>query len=86
MAKNFNLSFTLYKDDYLELVKKAQDLKVQILDDLQDLQWEEGDICEETQITFRGPKKSLVELASFDHELHGDGFSFSEEDVLECLE
>jgi hypothetical protein len=28
----------------------------------------------------------LVELAAFDHELHGDGFSFSEEEVLDCLE
>jgi hypothetical protein len=28
----------------------------------------------------------LVELAAFDHELHGGGFSFSEEEVLDCLE
>lgn len=86
MAENFNLIFTVYKDDYLDLIKKAQDLKVKVMDNIQDLDWEPSDPCEESQITFRGPKQSLIELAAFDHELHGGGFSFNEEEVLDCLE
>jgi len=86
MPKNFNLNFTVYKDDYLDLIKKSQDLKIKVMENIQNLDWEPGDPCEEAQITFRGSKNSLVELAAFDHELHGDGFSFSEEEVLDCLE
>ena len=86
MPKNFNLNFTVYKDDYLDLIKKSQDLKIKVVDNIENLDWEPGDPCEEAQITFRGSKNSLVELAAFDHELHGDGFSFSEEEVLDCLE
>ena len=86
MPKNFNLNFTVYKDDYLDIIKKSQDLKIKVMDNIQKLDWEPGDFCEEAQITFRGPKNSLVELAAFDHELHGGGFSFSEEEVLDCLE
>jgi len=86
MPKNFNLNFTVYKDDYLDLIKKSQELKIKVMENIQNLDWEPGDPCEEAQITFRGSKNSLVELAAFDHELHGDGFSFSEEEVLDCLE
>jgi len=86
MPKNFNLNFTVYKNDYLDLIKKSQELKIKVMENIQNLDWEPGDFGEEAQITFRGSKNSLVELAAFDHELHGDGFSFSEEEVLDCLE
>lgn len=88
MAKHFNLNFTIYKDDYQDLVKKAQELKVKCVTPgrLRNIPWEPGDLCEESWLTFRGTKTSLIELAAFDHHLHGGGFSFNEEDVMDCFE
>ena len=43
---------------------------------------EEGDIG----LAVYGPKKDLVALAAEEHRLHGDGFSFNEEEVIESLE
>ena len=85
MAKNFNIDLNILKSDFEGLINKAKELKVTPIN-LNSVQWEVGDMDEEeAAITFKGPKKSLIELASFTHELYGGGFSFSEEDVLEVL-
>lgn len=41
---------------------------------------------EEISLVVYGPKKDLIEVAAFDHKLHGDGFSFNPQDVLEAIE
>ena len=85
MAKNFNIDLNILKSNFEGLINKAKELKVTPIN-LNSVQWEVGDMDEEeAAITFKGPKKSLVELAAFTHELYGGGFSFSEEDVLEVL-
>lgn len=85
MAKNFNIDLNIFKSDFTDLINKAKELKVNRID-TGDILWEVGDMDEEeATISFKGPKKSLVELSAFTHGLYGDGFSFSEEDVLECI-
>ena len=79
------IDINILKSDFEGLINKAGELKVTPLN-LNSVQWEVGDMDEEeATITFRGPKKSLIELAAFTHELYGGGFSFSEEDVLDCI-
>ena len=85
MAKNFNIDLNILKSDFTDLINRANELKVTPLN-LNSVQWEVGDMDEEeATISFNGPKKALVELAFFTHELYGDGFSFSDEDVLDCI-
>lgn len=89
MAKNFNLDLTVIKLDLNSLLNQAQVLGVSpttpALIRTGQIQWEAGDMGEEAVITFRGPKKALVELAFFTHGLYGAGFSFSDQDVLEVI-
>lgn len=89
MAKNFNLDLEIFKSDLNNILNQAQVLKVKPVNPALirtgQIQWTMGDLEEETILTFTGPKKALVELAFFTHGLYGGGFSFSDEDVLDCI-
>jgi hypothetical protein len=90
-----NLDLTVFKDDYDNILNKAKELKVVPLTQPKDMVWEDSDeveepdgsikVLQESFNTFRGPKKALVELSFFLHELYGAGFSFNEDEVLECV-
>lgn len=41
---------------------------------------------EEISLVVYGTKEDLIDVAAYDHNLHGAGFSFNPEDVLEAIE
>ena len=41
---------------------------------------------EEISLVVYGTKKDLIDVAAYDHKLHGAGFSFNPQDVLEAIE
>ena len=92
MAK---LDLTVFKDELDRVLVRATDLGLKCLSRLKDIEWEPGDeveddngevkILEEAVLIFSGKPAALIELASFDHELHGAGFSFSVEEVQEVI-
>lgn len=92
MAK---LDLTVFKDELDRVLVRATDLGLKCLNRLKDIEWEPGDeveddngnikILEEAVLIFSGKPAALIELASFDRELHGAGFSFSVEEVQEVI-
>ena len=92
MAK---LDLTVFKDELEQVLVRATDLGLKCHSRLNAIEWEPGDevededgnvkILEEAVLIFSGKPSALVELASFDHELHGAGFSFSVEEVKEVI-
>jgi hypothetical protein len=66
-------SFNEFKD-----VCKAKDLFLDIDDISND---DEG-----ISIVFYGTQNELMQFAEIDHSLHGDGFSFNQNDVIDAME
>lgn len=83
----YQLTFTLYQNDYQLLLDKATELGIDF--DFSD----DFELDEDTGlmtlhfVPFYGTADNLLKLAKFDDELHGHGGpSFSEEETRELME
>jgi hypothetical protein len=80
-SEEFSLSFFFddeeSRDEVIEVATRM-DLDYDAVDGAE----EEGDIG----LAVYGTKKELVALAAEEHRLHGDGFSFNEEEAIEAIE
>jgi hypothetical protein len=80
-SEEFSLSFMFddeeSRDEVIEVATRM-DLDYDAVDGAE----EEGDIG----LAVYGTKEELVALAAEEHRLHGHGFSFNEEEVIEAIE
>ena len=89
------LDLAVFSDVYDNLLNKAKELKVVPLYKPEDLVWEDSvridepdgsfKILQESFNTFSGPKKALVKLSSFLHDLDQPGCPFNEDEILRCI-